>query len=158
MGNKTAAAGERYLCSFCLRLFGFYPNHRLMRVSLSHIWLYFGKINLMCLIHYHPWILKTMTGPVSAFVVWEKILALVWWHLAVKLASRVCLCSEYQITIMRAKLPSALCQCMLLLQRAKIHCTENHLTCCGVLKSVQSEFQFWGSKGAHYLKWPVSIS
>lgn len=67
------------------------------------------------------------------------------WHLAVKLASSACLCSEYQITVMCAKLPSALCQRMLLLWRAKFHYTESHMTRHNVLTvySVISNAETW---------------
>lgn len=64
---------------------------------------------------FHTMRTKANTGPRTTFVVWE-MLAVVWRHLAARLASRACLCSEYQITVIHAKLPSALCQCMLLLQ------------------------------------------
>lgn len=76
MGNRNSWGRWEVSVIFVLflRLFVcFYPNHWLMRASLSHIWLYFGNINLVCRIHYHPWILKTMTRPISAFVVWGNL-------------------------------------------------------------------------------------
>lgn len=48
---------------FCL-----YSNYG--RVPSSHTWLYFRIINL---VSFYPSILKTKTGPVSAFAVWENV-------------------------------------------------------------------------------------